>query len=79
MASFQFDSLHQLFWMDGHGPYVWGCYAIALVAILFLVCSPIVRRRQFLREMRMTVRREQQRAQTAEGFTGSAETGSTEI
>jgi len=60
MTQFQFDSLHQLFWMDGHGPYVWGCYAIALVAILFLVLSPILKRRRFLRQLRGVVRREQQ-------------------
>ncbi len=60
MTHFQFDSLRQLFWMDGHGPYVWGCYAIALGAILFLVLSPLLKRRRFLRQLRMVVRREQQ-------------------
>jgi heme exporter protein D len=62
MTHFQFDSLRQLLWMEGHGPYVWGCYAIALIAILFLVLSPILRRRHLLQQLRMAVLREQQSA-----------------
>lgn len=58
MIKYQFESLQQLFWMNGHGPYVWAAYGIALVAMLFLVWSPIIRRRSFLKNMQSAAQRE---------------------
>lgn len=55
---FQFSSLGELFWMDGHGPYVWASYAIAGVAIVGLVIAPSLRRRRFFRIQRAIAQRE---------------------
>ena len=43
-----FDSLAQLWHMDGHGPYVWGAYAIVLLVLIGLVRAPLARRRRAL-------------------------------
>mgnify|MGYP006188419873 CR=1 FL=1 len=42
-----------------HGPYVWGAYAIALMAIIYLVWSPLARRKQFFRDMHSAAQRQQ--------------------
>ena len=36
-----FDNLAQLWQMDGHGPYVWGAYAIVLLVLIWLVRAPL--------------------------------------
>jgi heme exporter protein D len=56
--SLQFESLQELFWMNGHGPYVWSAYGIVLVALIYLVWSPLARRKQFVRAMRAAQRRQ---------------------
>lgn len=58
MITLQFHSLQELFWMNGHGPYVWGAYGIGLVALVYLVVSPLARRRRFFREIRAAQRRQ---------------------
>ncbi len=74
MVSYQFESLQQLFWMNGHGPYVWSAYGICLLAMGFLIVSPLIRRRHFLRNLQAAVRREQlQRQGTAGGGSVSQE------
>lgn len=50
---FQFDSLQDFFQMSGHGPYVWACYGITFVVLLYLVVRPIRRRRRFVRQQRL--------------------------
>jgi heme exporter protein D len=45
-----FSSLSDLFYMDGHGTYVWAVYAVAVVIIAVLAVSPLQRRRRFVRE-----------------------------
>lgn len=52
MFGFQFQSLQEVFWMNGHGPYVWSAWGIALIAMVFLVCSPLLKRRTFLKNLR---------------------------
>jgi heme exporter protein D len=47
---FQFPDFQAFLWMKGHGPYVWGCYAVTFVAMAFLIIEPIVQRRQFIKE-----------------------------
>lgn len=46
--SFQFESLQAFWQMNGHGPYVWACYAITLVSLVFLVAYPLVQKKQFI-------------------------------
>jgi heme exporter protein D len=51
-----FDSLAQLWHMDGHGPYVWGAYAIVLLVLIGLVRAPLARRRRALERVRARLR-----------------------
>jgi len=51
-----FDSLAQLWHMDGHGPYVWGAYAIVLFVLIGLVRAPLARRRRALERVRGRLR-----------------------
>ena len=54
-----FESVEALIAMEGHGPYVWSAYAITLIVLVGLVVAPLRRRRQFLVNLRMRLRREQ--------------------
>ena len=38
----QFDSFSDAIAMGGHGPYVWGAYAITLVVVMVILLRPIV-------------------------------------
>ncbi len=49
---FQFDSVSDLLAMAGHGPYVWAAYGITLVSLLYLVITPLRRRRSLLAALR---------------------------
>jgi heme exporter protein D len=49
---FQFESLHDFLLMNGHGPYVWVCFAVTLGLMLYLVLAPAVRSRQFIRQQK---------------------------
>lgn len=51
--NFQFDSLQDFLQMSGHGPYVWACYGITFVVLLYLVVQPIRRRRRFIHRQRL--------------------------
>jgi len=53
-----FESIEALIAMGGHGPYVWSAYSITLVVLVGLVVAPLRRRRQFLVNLRMRLRRE---------------------
>ena len=44
----QFDSLQALFFMDGHGQYVWLAYAITIVLGASLVIVPMLKKRRLL-------------------------------
>lgn len=46
---FQFDSFASFMTMNGHGPYVWAAYGISFAVLLYLLVSPILQRRQFVR------------------------------
>ncbi|HQQ62468.1 MAG TPA: heme exporter protein CcmD [Pseudomonadales bacterium] len=50
-----FDSLHDLFWMNGHGIYVWSAYAAGFIVLAALVIQPLARhaqlRKQILRQL----------------------------
>jgi len=42
--------------MAGHGPYVWGCYGITALVLVYLVVSPLRRQKRFLQEQRRLLR-----------------------
>jgi heme exporter protein D len=48
---FQFESFQDFIAMAGHGPYVWGSYAVSLAVMTWLVASPVIRKRQLRREL----------------------------
>ncbi|MYM62086.1 heme exporter protein CcmD [Pseudomaricurvus sp. HS19] len=52
----QFESLSELWNMAGHGPYVWACYLITAIAIVYLLVSPLRRRRQLFEQLRRQAR-----------------------
>mgnify|MGYP003385719622 CR=1 FL=1 len=54
-----FDSFEAFIAMGGHGLYVWVSYAIALVVITLLFVQPLQRKRQFLNQQQMLLRRTQ--------------------
>jgi heme exporter protein D len=41
-----FDSLAELLYMNGHGGYVWFCYAATAVALFYTALAPGLRRRR---------------------------------
>lgn len=48
--NFQFDSFAGFMAMNGHGPFVWAAYGITFAVLVYLLVSPVLQRRQFLRE-----------------------------
>ena len=54
-----FDSFTALMHMDGHGAFVWSAYAITFAVLITLVISPIMKKRRFIKQQRMQLRREQ--------------------
>ncbi|WP_116365092.1 heme exporter protein CcmD [Parahaliea mediterranea] len=52
-----FDSLHAALAMEGHGPFVWGAYAITALVLLTLLVSPVLRARRLRRELAGDIRR----------------------
>ena len=49
---FQFTSLVDFMMMSGHGPYVWSCYAVTALGLLYLIVSPLRKRRRFIAQQR---------------------------
>ena len=49
---FQFQSLADLIYMSGHGPYVWACYGIGLLVVAYLLISPVCQKKKFMRQLR---------------------------
>lgn len=58
--TFRFDNLQAFFWMDGHGPYVWGCYGIMFVLMVTMALEPIWKRKKFIRQQQGILRRKAQ-------------------
>ncbi|WP_148862364.1 heme exporter protein CcmD [Marinobacter fonticola] len=59
-----FDSLQSFWVMDGHGPYVWTCYAVFLAAMIGLVIWSLSQRRQVIARQRWQQRLAQRQAST---------------
>ena len=57
MMSFYFDSFAEFLHMGGHGPYVWVCYLITWGMLLYLLLSPGIRRKRWLRRQAALLRR----------------------
>lgn len=55
--TFQFPDLQSFFWMNGHGPYVWGCYGVTFAALAFLLVEPILKRKRFVRQQQGLIQR----------------------
>lgn len=52
------SDLASVFAMDGHGVYVWSCYAITLVVLALNVVQPWLARRRLVNEAARRRRRE---------------------
>lgn len=46
----QFDSFASFIAMNGHGPFVWAAYGITFAVLAYLLASPLLQRRRFVRE-----------------------------
>ena len=62
---FQFESINDFIQMGGHGYYVWSAYLISLSVLIWLVVSPLQRKRKFVQEMIRQQRREMARQDTS--------------
>jgi heme exporter protein D len=67
----QFDSLAALWWMNGHGPFVWSAYAIATVTLGAIVWAPLQRQRRFFAEQRGIENRRSARQLSSAGLADS--------
>jgi heme exporter protein D len=63
---FQFESLSDFIQMDGHGTYVWAAYLISLSVLIWLVVSPLLRRRKLVQEVIRQQRREAARQKNSD-------------
>jgi heme exporter protein D len=64
-VNFQFDSLQDFIQMSGHGPFVWSCYGITFAVLIYLVLSPLSRRRRFIRQQRHWLHKVEQKGDVA--------------
>jgi heme exporter protein D len=49
---FQFDSLDAFITMGGHGPYVWTCYLVVYIIIIYLTVNPLLAKKAFLKQQK---------------------------
>lgn len=47
---FQFESIADFIAMNGHGPYVWASYAITFAVLIFLLVSPLLQKKAFVKQ-----------------------------
>lgn len=47
---FQFETIADFIAMNGHGPYVWASYAITFAVLIFLLISPLLQKKAFLKQ-----------------------------
>ena len=47
---FQFESMADFIAMSGHGPYVWASYAITFAVLIFLLISPLLQKKAFVKQ-----------------------------
>lgn len=46
---FQFESMAEFMLMNGHGPYVWASYAITFMVLIYLLLSPLLQHKSFIK------------------------------
>lgn len=56
---FYFDSLGEFLQMGNHGPYVWAAFGITWVVMAYLLLSPWLSQRRWLRQQRGRLRRQE--------------------
>jgi heme exporter protein D len=47
---FQFESIADFIAMNGHGPYVWSAYAITFAVLIYLLVSPVMQKKTFVKQ-----------------------------
>ena len=47
---FQFESIADFIAMNGHGPYVWAAYAITFAVLIYLLISPLLQKKSFIKQ-----------------------------
>jgi heme exporter protein D len=52
MMKFQFESFADFMAMNGHGPYVWSAYIITFVVLVFLLISPLMQKKAFIKQQK---------------------------
>jgi len=62
---FQFDNFAGFLAMNGHGPYVWAAYGVALLVLAALVAAPVMRQKRLRREFGRQLRQEEARRRAA--------------
>lgn len=67
----QFDNLADFLQMSGHGVYVWSAYIIVTITIVYLVWSPLARKRRIITEQQRRLRREEYEARQKAGSSTS--------
>jgi heme exporter protein D len=50
MMKFRFESFADFIAMNGHGPYVWSAYAITFAVLIFLLVSPVMQKKAFIKQ-----------------------------
>lgn len=53
----QFSDFQSLWLMGGHGPFVWTCYIVTWLALVFLVVQPVWQKKAFVKQQRALARR----------------------
>ena len=60
--NFYFESFADFAWMDGHGPYVWSCYAATIAVFVILAYVPSLRKKAFVKQQQSLLARQAARA-----------------
>lgn len=47
---FQFESIADFITMNGHGPFVWASYAITFAVLIYLLVSPLLQKKTFIKQ-----------------------------
>lgn len=59
-------SLSEFLHMGGYALYVWSSYGLALVVMLAIFISPIMTRKQIIKDLRMKYRQQERQSERAE-------------
>jgi heme exporter protein D len=55
--TFQFADLQAFLWMGGHGYYVWGCYLLTFIGVIFLAVEPGLQKKRLIQQVKSLSRR----------------------